>query len=150
MTKAGHHVWRQTFSKVRCEHIFQSCKPSRNLANTTLSCSKCMDPIRGLALSCLAKHASAQRLTLMSCTRQRPCMRLMSPTDAKKRISVIAWRRSPSRSSSCALALIASSLNSLPSCFRSSSFTALCFPFPASCHHILFCQSRIWPASGMY
>ena len=86
------------------------------------------------------RHALAQRLTLMSCTRQRPCMRLMSPTDAKKRISVIAWRRSPSRNSSCALALIASSLNSLPSCFRSSSFTALCFPFSASCHHILFCQ----------
>jgi len=150
MAKSGFDVWRQILSKGRCGHIFQSCIPSVNFADTTLSGSKCMNPIRGLALSCLAKHALAQQLTLMSCTRQRPCMRLMSPTDAKKRISVIAWRRSPSRNSSCALALIASSLNSLPSCFRSNSFTTLCFPFSASCHHILSCQCRVWPASAMY
>ncbi len=105
-------------------------------------------------MSCTKHHAFQEqgslRLTLMSCTKHRPCMRLMSPMDAKKRTSVIAWRRSPSCSSSCALAFMASSLNCLPSCFRRNSFTCLCLPFSASCHRILPLQFLILERCQIY
>ena len=35
MAKSGFDVWRQIFTKGRCGHIFQSCIPSVNFADTT-------------------------------------------------------------------------------------------------------------------
>ena len=83
---------------------------------------------RGLTQECSAVGES----TLITCALQSTCMRRMFPVDAKCRISVMAWRRSPSAISPTALAFAFSALNTFPPRFCRSFCTSSWPPLTAS------------------